>query len=346
MRILFRVDGYPEIGMGHIVRCVAIAQHMKVKSPDIEFFFCGQYDEPAQKLLQKNKLKIYHKKDIENREYADFKNIVSQLKPNTIFIDRLYEYDREFVIDLKKYSTVIMFHNLCEGALYSQIAILPSAHSSDEVVEKLQKQSKNEQLLIGAPYIPINGQIRNEKSTKKQKTSNRRTQIILTTGGSDPKGVSLKVLNWLKDEKFSHCEIIFLKGNSYMRIEELDALAKKLPENIKVEPFSYSWFNTADIAICTFGVTTYELLYFGVPTLSIGHALTNARGSQTLADRHGAIVDLGYVDDLTKEMFVNDLNELIISPDKQNKLRTKGQALIDGKGIDRIVNTILETTQP
>ena len=39
MRVVFRVEGEPNIGLGHVMRCMALAQSL-VKSGHVVFFLC------------------------------------------------------------------------------------------------------------------------------------------------------------------------------------------------------------------------------------------------------------------------------------------------------------------
>jgi spore coat polysaccharide biosynthesis predicted glycosyltransferase SpsG len=47
MKIVFRVDSYPAVGMGHIVRSISIAKNLQVQNENIELVFFGVYDESA-----------------------------------------------------------------------------------------------------------------------------------------------------------------------------------------------------------------------------------------------------------------------------------------------------------
>ena len=92
--------------------------------------------------------------------------------------------------------------------------------------------------------------------------------------------------------------------------------------------------------INTFGVSTYELIYLGVPVITIGHVRKNAEGSACLAEKYGLNYDLGLIDDLTREKFFSTLKTLIKNPKQLEKMQDKSIGLIDGLGANRVAKLI------
>jgi len=144
---------------------------------------------------------------------------------------------------------------------------------------------------------------------------------------------------------FRNTEIVFLRGASYCHDDELQRLALQLPDYMSIKEFDYTYFLQADIAISTFGVTTYELLYLGIPVVSIGHCKRNAAGSRILAERYNAVFDCGWIDDIAGDQFILDLKHFITNSSYRTKLSENGRKLIDGFGLNRIATITAETCQ-
>ncbi len=270
-------------------------------------------------------------------ELDALESLVIKLKPQVLFIDRLFEYSSEFIHRIKQHTRVLMFHNLCEGGFNSDTFILPAAHIPENVLLDPKWDRGGAKLLHGFEYILINEQISALKGSISHANRNAVPLVIITTGGSDPEGVLLKLINFLPDPELSPYHARILVGESFMHGDELDALNLDGLEHLQVMPYDTKAFLDCNFSIATFGVTTYELLYLDIPQLSVGHSLRNAAGSKMLSNKCKMIVDMGLIDKLSKEKFQAAFFKMISESD----CLARGECVIDGHGRQRIVDEIL-----
>lgn len=337
MNILFRVDGYPEIGLGHFVRSIAIASGLRDKTP-LNIIFAGTFSENTKDSL-KNKGFQFISPD-KNEDEQSFINRANTIANSSlIFIDNLYPYSEEFIIDLRSKVRLVLFHNLCPGAYYADAFILPSAHHPDKILKDSSWKKNKVAFFSGLEYIPINEHIikQRNKSFSKRKIK----QISITTGGSDPKGVMLKLLKWINAFGIQNVKFKALIGSSFINIKELNELLPQLSPDILVKDFNYQDLVYSDLVISTFGVTSYELIYMGIPFISVSHAEKNAEGSKILSAKHPLIKDLGIIDNLQQIDFKNALHEVLANPDLKDSFLKLSNELMDDKGINRIISVIL-----
>lgn len=339
--VLFRVDAYPKVGFGHIVRSVSIFNNLRKKNTGFTGKFIGCYDSSAIDTLESNRIEYNNIAIIEDEEETLLREI-RKYNPDLLFIDNLYGYTKDYILKLRNITHVVMFHNLCPGAHYVHKFILPSAHTDYSVIQHPKWNSECVDFYWGPEYITINDDLIKVKAEVKSMDSGQKTPYtVMTTGGSDPEGVAIKLINWIKDAKIDDINITFLEGKSFVHKEQLKKLCREIPDNISIKEFNYHDLSLATLAISTFGVSTYELLFLGIPTISIGHAYNNALGSKKLKERYNSIVDLGHIKDLNKNDFVSHLKCLWNDVELKTELKNRGQQLIDGKGIDRITNILI-----
>ncbi len=340
--ILFRVDAYPKVGLGHIIRSVAIGSYIKSRT-EVPVIFAGYYDAKAIEILESHKIAYINNIAFLSVEEETLLSTIQKRKPNIVFIDKLYPYSCDFINNCKLQAQIIMFHNLCEGAFCVNKFILPSAHHSDEIINSPKWDKLGTDFYYGAKYIPINQEVIGITKHRKANKSNSNKQIVgITTGGSDPKGVMIHILTWLNDNSFQNVEFYALIGKSFMHHKKLNELKSQLPNNICIKPYNYQELIKCNIVISTFGVTTYELMFMGIPVISIGHALNNAKGSEIIEKKYGALIDLGLIDEITNELFINKCEALINSKILQQDLISKSSLLVDDKGIERIYDIIFK----
>ncbi len=344
MNILFRVDASKEIGLGHLIRSLTIADAL-VESKKLDknnILFACREDQLSKAEIVQHGYQIV--KENEGKSEEQFlQDIIEEEKYALLIIDKLYNYKPEFISRIKQFVTVCMMHNLCEGAFHSDVFILPSAHSPEDIIDNVLWEKNKVSFFGGPEYIIINKKILAIKALREKRRENRKKRVVISTGGSDPEAVLLTLLKWVSDLEPGRLEFLALAGKNFAHKRKLINLKKDLPAHIEVKEYDTEAYIHADLAIATFGITTYELLYLGIPTISLGHSPVNSEGSTRLAKRTGSILDLGYFYQLSQNQFIKTLMKAVNDPSLRSKLSEKGNKLVDGKGLTRIVKVILET---
>lgn len=325
-KIIFRCDSNNIIGLGHLVRCLAVANHLKEKKSII---FATDIDESNSHIENDYEI-IYKKQDEDEKEFL--KRINSEINPDFLVLDKKYPYDRFILKELKKNSLkIIILDNICDGIGECDEIIFPNAHFNLDRLKGYLTQDKINKVKTGQDYIILREEIIAFKKLTPKKRRNYK--IAVTTGGSDPEGVLINLSILLKEINIEE-EVCLLYGESFNFKNKLDDL--DLPNNFHVLPYSLEYLTSSDIVICTFGMTVYEMIYLGLPTICVSHSKHNAKCAGILKERYDALEDLGYFKDLNTDCFFKSLNKI---------LRNKNIPLkpfIDGKGALRVANLILD----
>jgi spore coat polysaccharide biosynthesis predicted glycosyltransferase SpsG len=272
-------------------------------------------------------------------EESELLEFVLNEQPDILFIDKLYNYSVEFIRSIRIVSRVIMFHNLCDGRFTCDAFILPAAHIPEEVISDPRWETGPVTLYHGFEYIVINRAIITAKKSADRRGTTDLPSIIISTGGSDPQGVLLKLLPWIPPPGKDQFRVKVLVGEAFMHRSDLEQLLPCLDEHIQVIPYNAQELINGAFAIATFGVTSYELLHLQIPILSVGHSEQNARGSKVLSLKCSELVDLGYIDNLTKAHFHEAFWEMLNS----YKTMSFEECKVDGDGVNRTVKIIMET---
>src|SRR3989304_5424073 len=94
MRIIFRADGDSELGMGHIIRCLALAGELKNKKPRTEIFFITRYEEGKVIAEEKGYQTIPVAQD-------EIKQIRELADTNTLLITDFLDTDNSYISEIK-----------------------------------------------------------------------------------------------------------------------------------------------------------------------------------------------------------------------------------------------------
>lgn len=96
------------------------------------------------------------------------------------------------------------------------------------------------------------------------------------------------------------------------------------------------------LAIGAGGGTTWERFCVGLPSLVVSRAENQRRGIEELASL-GAIIDLGEAAGLSPDQLAAQTADLLRSPAAQQHMHELGQALVDGRGCRRVLETLIPT---
>ena len=334
MVVLIRTEAGQEIGFGHLVRSLSVAKKIREIDPGAKIVF----------LIPDNAQAI-HKLVDNNFEYCLTNNQSEETllidgqdncHPDVIFVDKLFNYSTDFINHLRQKSNVILLNNYCEGAYSCDSYIFPSAHTAASLLDDERWQTSKTKVFEGFDYVILNEDIL--KITRFKEHPGLMKIVVITTGGSDPLGVMIKLIEWLNDENLENVQVWALIGEAFCHRKTLTEISGSLNSHIHLLDYDPDVFCDADLAISTFGQSTYELLFLGIPVLSIGHIRQNALGSHILSKKSDLLTDLGYINDLSKETFLSAWRKAI----NDNRVKTSYRPLIDGRGAKRIADIVVQ----
>lgn len=345
--LIVRADANIEIGNGHLMRCMSIAQAWKEKGGRV--IFCSCCDTPD----LKNKIIAQH------IEWTDIKS--SHPKPG----------DLSFLIDLilrlksEKTKTQTRIHLIIDGYHFTPeyqkkikgtgiktIVIDDYHHHNKYYADIIVNQnigaekihyicSADTQMLLGTRYIMLRKEFRDFKSTLPTDVE-RLSRILVTMGGSDPNNVTATVIDALKTLSLEHMSVKIIVGPSNPHLSYLKEQIRRLNLEFEIHfnvdnmaPFMV-W---ADAAITAGGSTCWELCRMEVPLLIITTA-ENQLALTAELNRHKAGINLGWHQDVTAKSICNALDQLVNKPKMRISMVKNASRLVDGKGIKRLIRHI------
>jgi len=269
--VIFRCDSSSEIGLGHLSRCIAIAKEIK-KDNNVIF---ATIPDKTNTIIKNEDFGIFLK---ESETEEDFLlRSVNEIKPNIMVLDKKYSYKKDIIQQLKNFGVkIIIMDHICDGISEADEVIFPNAHLDKKLLNNYLSKKQIENVKSGPEYVIIRDEILDLKREKLKsiKSIHDPPVVVITTGGSDPRGVLIKILPWLMEGNFN-AEFRVLIGESFQQRDKLESIIHDMPNNFRILDYSPREFINADIVICTFGVTVYEMIYLQIPTICIAHTIQN-----------------------------------------------------------------------
>ncbi len=336
MLILIRADASPEIGTGHIMRCLALAQNLQHQHIKPVFVCVNLPPQLATRLTSENIDFILINEDVASSNDAQTTIKLSRkYQCNCIIVDG-YQFDYEYQKRLKQVGLKVLFfddYGHCKH--YCADLILNQNLGANESLY-LNRESYT-QLLLGTNYTLLRKEFWQWRKWQRY-INPLAKKILVTLGGADPDNITFKVLQALSLFK-QELEIIVIVGASNPNYEQLSSFCKSLNLNITLKknvtsmPELMAW---ADIAVAAGGSTNWELAFMGLPSI----ILTIADNQQEIAHKLGEMgltISLGWHENVTVEMIKDAIAKFRESPEQRYQMSKQGRKLIDGYGSSRVL---------
>jgi UDP-2,4-diacetamido-2,4,6-trideoxy-beta-L-altropyranose hydrolase len=196
--LYIRVDGNQKIGLGHLTRCIGLAEILSKKFNI--FFISKNITENIKVQLQKKKINLIIIK--RNQQF------LSLLKLHDIVVIDGYNFSDQFQKKIKLYcKTLICIDDLIIPNFNADIII----NHSPGVKKNDYKVKKNTKLALGLEYALL----RPAFLRKNKRITNNSNAILICFGGSDNLNLTLKYLKYIMlYTKISNIYII--TGDQYM----------------------------------------------------------------------------------------------------------------------------------
>jgi len=341
MKFVIRVDASIYIGTGHVIRCLTLADRLRIKCTDINFI-CREEPGNMISYIGNRGYKVHQlpgEIDIETDRRLT-KEILSryETKPDGLIIDH-YDIDISYESPLRGHIKKIMVID----------DLANREHDCDLLLD--QNYSKNEDRynglipesciqLLGPEYVLLRPQFQKARGNLRKRDSGV-NRILVFMGGADSKNITSRTLRAIHMLDRSDIAIDVVVGNLNPYYDEIEILASKIPNTIcyhNVEDMA-KLMSSADLCIGAWGTSTWERCCVGLPTISIILAENQKNISENL-DKDGALINLGWYYNVTENSIKEAIEGLIDNPQKVASMSDKSRRLVDGEGVGRVIDTI------
>jgi UDP-2,4-diacetamido-2,4,6-trideoxy-beta-L-altropyranose hydrolase len=341
MNSIFRTDASINIGTGHVMRCLTLADELKQNGTDISFI-CREEPGNLISYIENRGYKVHRlpgEIDIEmdRRLTKEFLSKY-ETKPDWLIMDH-YDIDISWEYPVRKYAKKFMVID----------DLANREHDCDLLLDQNYSRNKNRYnrlvpenciQLLGPEYAILRPQFQkaNKNLRKRDGGVNR---ILVFMGGADSKNITSKTLRAIHMLGLSDIAIDVVIGNLNPYHDEIKTHASHMPNtncHLNIENMA-EMMVVADLCIGGCGTATWERCCVGLPTISIILAENQKSISDSL-HKEGAIINLGWYYNVTEKNIKEVVEGLIDNPQKMVSMSDKSRMLVDGKGVGRVVDTI------
>lgn len=354
MRVAFRVDASVEIGTGHVMRCLVLAEIFKKNGAEV-LFICREFPGHiagvikqqgfAVKLLSPPEARegISWRQDamqtiqalstqfrwdwividhygIDGRWERVFRDKFSRDKGNKIFvIDDLAnrQHDCDLLLDQNLYNAM---HQRYDGLLPEQC-----------------------RLLLGPEYCMLRKEFfQARKKVEVNKKYNNVNRVFVFFGGADSSNETGKTLSAISLLEGNNIIFDIVVGNSNMKKQEIEALCSRM-NNVnfycQIENISVLMLK-ADLAIGAAGSASWERCFLGLPSI----ILITADNQKEVAKKislERAVINLGESKHVSVEAILQSLQHVIAHPELLNDMAENSIRLMPENKLNSEITSLM-----
>lgn len=331
-RVIFRCDASHDIGSGHVIRCLTLANFMKEQG-----WFCTfSVSEGTELIVPALSLAGHH--------ITGPQGPFQEGKADIAIIDH-YSLSAPDEIYYRQFAQrIVIVDDLADRV-----------HDCDILLDQTYGRKAGDYnflvpaqavVLTGAEYAMLRPEFTAARLPALQRRDDMRgrvERVLVTLGGTDPHDTTSIIIEGLAQ---TGLDIDIVIGAASKHANTISARVEALADRgVSIRLHSNSSQMTelmaaADIAIGAGGTTSWERCCLGLPTILVELAHNQLTIAKNL-ERSGAIYNLGWFEYLTPEAVFKAIDHLKKNADRLYDMSRRAAQICDGKGVQRSYHRIV-----
>ncbi len=342
MKIAFRVDASIDIGTGHVMRCLALAEYLR-EQETVTRFLCrrlpGNLGERI--LAQGHALAWVEGETWEEDAKASHTALQDAAPWDWLVVDH-YGLDARWERAMRTAARKILAIDDLANRPHDCDLLLDQNYYPDA-------EGRYEGLvpayclkLLGPRYALLRPQFARARETLRERSGEVK-RILVCFGGTDPHGATLKALEAIRLLDRPDIAVDVVIGGSNPHREEIEAACRALPQSKlhqDVEDMA-SLMAAADLFVGAGGSITWERCCLGLPAVVMTSADNQRQAALVLAEA-GVHLLLGRVEEVDADRLCCILKELAQQPALVRFLAHRTTEWADGHGCTRVIQYFRE----
>lgn len=364
IRVAFRADASLEIGTGHVMRCLTLADALKAKGAKCHFI-CREHRGNLIELIKDRGFRVhvlasdpvsdsdasnglayepplYHGAWLGATQVQDAEacmSILSDLQPDWLIADH-YGLDSHWESALLSTIGKLMVIDDCADRRHVCDVLLDQNMVVNMDSRYHGKVPMHCTCLLGPKYALLRPEFNAQRAislARRQKPEPNRLLVFM--GGCDADNDTSKVVDGIKlsTRKWQHVDVVV--GKDFPALRSLKNSMETLESaTLHIQtPHMAKLMAAADLAITAGGSVTWEKCTLGLPSLVVIQG-SNQYPIATMMHERGAQHTLGYAMDLTPTIYANHLDALL--PNEFTAMAQAASSICDGTGVASVLITM------
>lgn len=335
-RLYIRADGNPQIGTGHIMRCLSLADAFRERGIEAIFLLAESYMRPLIQERGYECLVLDSAYDRMEEELPALLPLLEECRPACVILDS-YFVTPEYMTAVRARAPLVYIDDL--NAFDYPADMVVNYNLYGETTD----YPPNKTYLLGPRYTPLRKQF---QGLAPRLVRDRAERFLISTGGTDPYHVALRCVEYLRehppDAGAIYHIVLGAMNRDAGRIQETAAGLPHIALHRQVADMRALMLR-CDMAVSAGGTTLYELCASGLPTVTYILADNQIRGAAAFeaAGLMPCVGDVREAPGFVGRIFA--ALERAGDRDRRRETAERMQTLVDGNGAARLAEAIAGT---
>lgn len=355
MRIAIRVDASSQIGTGHFMRCLTLADALKQCGAQTRFIsrnmpehLCEMLKTKAHEFALLNSIPNEETKDglfhshwlgfSQVRDATDTSYALSDQSWDWLIVDH-YALDARWEVVLRNAAKRILVIDDIADRQHDCDVLLDQNFYADMNKRYIGKVPAHCQLLLGPRYALLREEFRQVREQVKPRIWPVK-RVLVFLGGVDLDNYTSVAIEALTKISNSDLRVDVIIGTQHPHREQIETTCSLYDFICHVQTNRMAeLMAAADLAIGAGGSAAWERCYLGLPTLLVALAVNQIEIAKGL-DLFGACIYVGTLNTASVPKMQRAIVNLLSSREKLKELSKKSYLLVDGLGVNRVCQEI------
>ena len=339
--LIVRADAAVDIGTGHVMRCLALAQAWQDSGGEVVFAMARSTPAIAARLAGE-------RFEVLNLTPAtgDAPQLIAFAKARHarwIVLDG-YHFQPQYQHSIRDagFKLMLLDDGWRPDHYFADLVLNQNVHAEEFLYSKREPYTR---LLLGPAYAMLRREFTAWHNSERVFPAVA-AKVLITMGGSDPDNLTLRAIRALQSLSIAALETTVVVGGSNPHLESLQRAASPFGTAIRLikDPANMpELMSAADVAISGAGATCWEMCFLGLPALVVDLAPNQLPIARELS-RSQVAIHLGSTATVTESHIATQLEALLRSAARRAAMSAQGRALIDGKGAQRVLCALQTST--
>jgi UDP-2,4-diacetamido-2,4,6-trideoxy-beta-L-altropyranose hydrolase len=338
MRFAFRVDASLEIGTGHLIRCLTLADELRRCGAGATFLCRKDAGQLADLIAARG-----HQAEFLNPGQDDAEQcraLLAEMRPDWIVVDH-YALGRAWEQAVRPFAQrIFVIDDLADRQHDCDLLLDQNLHDGIEdrygpLVPEHCRQ------LIGPRFALLRPEFAQFRG-KVSRTARPVSRVVVSFGGADAGNETARLILALDDVSAAPIAVDVVIGPSNPHGQQIRTLASNRPSlalHVGTDRMA-ELMSRADAFMGAGGSTTWERFCLGLPSLVIAVA-ENQRPTSQYLGKIGAIDYIGAAPELAADALRAAVSRFLLDHERRARMAELGMQLVDGLGASRVSDCIL-----
>ena len=341
--LLIRADAAPNMGIGHVMRCLALAEAWQDSGGQPIFVTADLPPTLSARIVTEN-IDIVYISDKPGSANDAFHTVeLSNINQAEWVVVDGYHFGANYQDIIKDAGLSLLFldDNGHADHYSADIILNQNLHADESLYVNRELYSF---LLLGPKYTLLRQEFLKPRKWKRQ-IPDIAKQVLVTMGGGNPGNMTSTVIRALQCVNLEGLEAKVVVGpnnpnyNDLLTLTEQSNIPIELIKNANNMSELMMW---ADVAISGGGTTCWELAYMALPSVVLVLAENQRTSLQTLVKK-GCFIGLDPPDQSQETAIYQALKHILVNKETRTRLSFNCSRLIDGHGVHRVLKYICST---